>query len=422
MGLGSEMKNLSEELLASFKQRIKDNEELVNEVQSTLDHFRSDHMEMASVLNANANALRKGLAKGEKDRLNTYKDLMSGIHRTISSIQKEVTGIQTSTFKMVNEFSADRAQMARELNKFFSKGKADRKQNEKTRMNEFDALMDNINDDIKNINAEVAGIFKNTNDMLDRFEKEHTDMADDLRAELGKNLAERVEYTRTLLKGFQKRLSEISKENQKMAHKLRKDLDNGETERLSDYNSLMKGIHLAIKSISSEVKGVKHSTSSMLDDLLQNRVDAAAEWGKMQKAMAQIRKKGLEVAPKEVIKKVEKNVAKKEPKIKAEKKIKAEVIRETHVKPVKPEPVKPVKAESVKAEQPEIPAPPEPKTLEERVLLYINKHPKGVKISEMEIPLGQSRMRIGFIAKALLDQGKVLKLDNIYYPIPKTAK
>ncbi|MEI7489977.1 MAG: hypothetical protein WCK92_01160 [Bacteroidota bacterium] len=422
MGLGSEMKNLSEELLASFKQRIKDNEELVNEVQSTLDHFRSDHMEMASVLNANANALRKGLAKGEKDRLNTYKDLMSGIHRTISSIQKEVTGIQTSTFKMVNEFSADRAQMARELNKFFSKGKADRKQNEKTRMNEFDALMDNINDDIKNINAEVAGIFKNTNDMLDRFEKEHTDMADDLRAELGKNLAERVEYTRTLLKGFQKRLSEISKENQKMAHKLRKDLDNGETERLSDYNSLMKGIHLAIKSISSEVKGVKHSTSSMLDDLLQNRVDAAAEWGKMQKAMAQIRKKGPEAAPKEVIKKVEKNVAKKEPKIKAEKKIKAEVIRETHVKPVKPEPVKPVKAESVKAEQPEIPAPPEPKTLEERVLLYINKHPKGVKISEMEIPLGQSRMRIGFIAKALLDQGKVLKLDNIYYPIPKTAK
>ena len=36
MGLGSEMKNLSEELLASFKQRIKENEELVNEVQNPL--------------------------------------------------------------------------------------------------------------------------------------------------------------------------------------------------------------------------------------------------------------------------------------------------------------------------------------------------------------------------------------------------
>jgi len=415
MGLGSEMKNLSEELLASFKQRIKENEELVNEVQSTLDHFRRDHMEMASVLNANANALRKGLAKGEKDRLNTYKDLMSGIHRTISSIQKEVMGIQTSTFNMVNEFSADRAQMAMELNKFFSKGKADRKQNEKTRMKEFDELMGNINDDIKNINAEVATIFKNTNDMLERFEKEHSDMADDLRAELGKNLAERVEYTRSLLNGFQKKLAEISKENQKMAQKLRKDLDRGETDRLSDYNSIMKGIHVAIKSIRTEVKGIKHSTSTMLDDLLQNRVTAASEWDKMQKAMDQIRKKGIGTAPKEVIKKAEKKVVKKEPEIKAEKKviaekkIKAEVIRET--------PVKVAKEEAVV-----VPAPPEPKTLEEKVLHYINKHPKGVKISEMEVPLGQSRMRIGFIAKALLDQGKVLKLDNIYYPIPNPEK
>ncbi len=406
MGLGSEMKNLSEELLASFKQRIKENEELVNEVQNTLDHFRKDHMEMAAVLNANAAALRKGLARGERDRLNTYKDLMSGIHHTISSIQKEVVGIQTSTVSMVNEFTADRAQMARELNKFFSKGRAERKQNEKTRLKEFDALMGDINDDIKNINAEVATIFKNTNDMLERFEKEHSDMSDELRAELGKNLAERVEYTRTLLNGFQKRLSEISKENQKMAQQLRKDLDSGETERLSDYNGIMKGIHAAIKGIRGEVKIIKHSTSAMLDDLLQNRVQAAAEWSKMQNVMAQIRKTGVEPTPKEVIKKTEKKAVKKEAEVKAEKKIQPEIIRET-----------PAKAEPVIA-----PAPAEPITLEEKVLHYINKHPKGVKISEMEVPLGQSRMRIGFIAKALLDQGKVQKLDNIYYPIPARAK
>ena len=33
MGLASEMKNLSEDILASFKNRIKENEELVNDVQ-----------------------------------------------------------------------------------------------------------------------------------------------------------------------------------------------------------------------------------------------------------------------------------------------------------------------------------------------------------------------------------------------------
>jgi hypothetical protein len=50
--------------------------------------------------------------------------------------------------------------------------------------------------------------------MLATFDKEHHQMSDELKAELSRNLAERVEYTRTLLNGFQKRLSEISKENQ----------------------------------------------------------------------------------------------------------------------------------------------------------------------------------------------------------------
>ena len=393
MGLASEMKNLTEELLSSFKQRIKENEDLVNDVQKTLDGFRKDQQDLAAVLNANAVALRKGLAKGEKDRLHTYKDLMTGIHNTIASIQKEVVAIQTSTFNMINEFTTDRAQMADELNKFFSDGRADRMQNEKTRMEDFDALMKSINDDIKSINDEVATIFKNTNDMLARFEKEHLDMSAELRAELGKNLAERVEYTRSLLNGFQKRLSEISKENQKMAQKLRKDLANGETERLNDYNSIMKGIHVAIKSIRTEIKNIKKSTAGMLDDLLQNRVQASASWDKMQDAMAQIRKTGFVTPPAQVVRKVEKKEAKKETPVEAVKEIPVEVQPKVEPKPIVP------------------------MTLEQKVMDFINKQPKGVKVSEMEEPLGETRMKLGFTAKALLDEGKVQKIDNIYFPI-----
>ncbi|MCK9422969.1 MAG: hypothetical protein M0Q38_10250 [Bacteroidales bacterium] len=400
------MKNLSEEILASFKQRIKENEELVNEVQKTLDGFRKDHQEMAAVLNANAVILRKGLAKGEKDRLNTYKDLMTGIHRTISSIQKEVVALQTSTVGMIHEFTTDRAQMAEELNKFFGQGRADRMQNEKIRMKEFGALMKNINDDIKCINDEVSTIFKNTNDMLERFEKEHQEMSDELRAELSKNLTERVEYTKTLLSGFQKRLSEISKENQKMAQKLRKDLANGETVRLNDYNDIMKGIQVAIKDISTEVKNIKKATNGILGDFLQNRVQASTEWNKMQKVMSQIRKTGVVSPPKEVIKKAEK----------------IEVIEEIPVKTAKETPSKAQKEITIKEESAFTSFPEEPMTLEMKILDYINKHPKGVKISEMEEPLGQTRMRLGFTVKALLDEGKVLKVENIYYPMPKVKK
>jgi len=409
MGLASEMKNLTEELLSSFKQRIKENEELVNDVQSTLDGFRKDQMEMAATLHANAAALRKGLARGERERLSAFNGLMSGIHSTIASIQKEVVSIQASTLNLINDFSSDRANMAEELNKFFKAGRTDRKQNEKLRMKEFDALMKSINADIKNINEEVSAIFKNTNNMLTQFEKEHLDMSAELRAELSKNLAERVEYTRTLLNGFQKRLAEISKENQKTAQKLRKDLANGEIERMGDYHRIMKGIQVSIKGIRKEVKDIEKYTGGMLGDLLKNRVDAAASWEKMQTEMDQIRKTGVVKPTKQPAKKAEKKEVKAEAPVEAVKEAPVKVVKETPVKVVKEAPVK---------EKPIVIAPPkEPMTLEAKVLDYISKHPKGTRISEMELPLGETRMKLGYIAKNLLEAGKVQKIDNIYFPL-----
>ena len=306
MGLATEMKNLSEELLASFKQRIIENEELVSEVQKTLDGFRNDHQEMAAVLNANAMALRKDLADGEKERISAYNDLMSNIHHTIASIQTEVVGIQTSTFNMINEFAGERKVMAGELDQFFAAGRAGRAEDEKTRMNEFNALMKNINDDIKTINDEVLAIFKNTNELLENFDKQHANMSAELRAELGKNLAERVEYTRNMLHGFQKRLSEISKENQKMAQTLRKDLANGEASRMNEYKGLMKAIHNSIKTISKEVKDIQKASNDLIGDYSQDRSQGAAEWNKMQDTIAQLRKTGVVKPAKSLSAKAEK--------------------------------------------------------------------------------------------------------------------
>ena len=389
MGLSSEMKNLSEEMLASFKQRIKANEELVVDVQKTLDGFHKDHQEMAAILNANAKALRKDLNQGEKERLNTYKDLMSGINSTISTIQQEVVAIQTSTSNMIIEFTTDRSQMAEELNQTFAQNRAERMEDEKTRMTEFDALMKDINDDIKNINDEVAAIFKNTNEMLATFDKDHQEMSAELKAELSQNLAERIQYTQTLLQGFQKRLAEIGKDNQKMAQKLQKDLAKGEVERLNDYNGIMKNIHAAIKGIQKEVKEVQKATSGMLINYAKDREGAAAEWNKMEAAIAKIRKTGVVEPPKQAEKK----------------EVKAKAV------------VEPVMEAPAESQQKVESKPVIPMTLEEKMLDLINKHPNGLRVSEMEQPLVETRMKLGFIAKALLEQGKVQKLDNIYFPI-----
>ena len=303
MGLAAEMKNLSEDILASFKNRIKENEELVSEVQKTLDGFRKDHQDMANILKANASALRNGLANGEKERLNSYNELMNGIQSTISTIQQEVVAIQTSTLNLINEFATGRSQMAEELNQTFVQNRTDRMQDEKARLTEFNALMKDINADIKNIKDEVAAIFKNTNEMLATFDKEHHEMSDELKAELSRNLAERVEYTRALLTGFQKRLSEISMENQKMAQNLQKALAKGEVERIKEYNGIMKGIHAAIKGIQKEVQEVQKATSGMLKNYANDREGAVAEWNKMQVAIAKIRKTGVVEQPKQAEKK-----------------------------------------------------------------------------------------------------------------------
>ena len=392
MGLASEMKTLSEDLLASFKKRISENEELVNDVQKTLDSFRKDQNEMAAMLNANALTLRKNLAKGEKERLGIFNDLMSDIHTTVTSIQKEVVEIQKSTFNMIHEFASDRSEMAEDLNESFALGRAERVANDKTRIKEFDSLMKNINKEIKGINNDVSTIFKNTNDLLDKFEKDNMNMSVELRAELGKNLTDRVEYTRSLLNGFQKKLSEIGKENQKMANNLRKDLANGEKVRIGDYNNIMKGIHTSIKGIQKEVKGVQKYTADMLGDLLQNREQATAEWSKMLNSMAQIRKSGVSKPGKGEVKNSEKIQVKKEIQSTPEVTVQSEV----HIKAVQ--------------------SPAVTLTTEERLMDYIAAHPNGVKISQMEEPLGETRMKLGFIGKKLLDEGKVLKIDNVYFP------
>jgi hypothetical protein len=104
--------------------------------------------------------------------------------------------------------------------------------------------------------------------------------------------------------------------------------------------------------------------------------------------MPQIRETGFVNPPKEVV-------------------VKAGKIKEV-VKEIKGEVAKGIPVEPVV----EIPI-----TLESKVLDYICKHPNGVKIADMEQPLGESRMKLGFITKVLLDEGKVQKVENVYFLI-----
>ena len=423
MALASQMKTLSEEILTSFKQRIKENEELVNNVQKTLDGFHKDQEDMAAALRAGfdkgektrlkeadilmkemikdhkemAAALRGSLAKDEKNRLSEFKALMG-------SIINEISEIFTSTQTLLTKFDKEHQEMAAAL-------RSDLDEGEKIRIQEFIAL-------IKSIKEEISEIFADTQTLLTTLDKEHKEMAAALRSDLDEGEVNRMKEFAVLMKSINEEilrifsytndlLAKFDKEHQEMSVELRKDLANGEVERIKEYNEVMKGIQ-------NDVKILKKAVAELLGDFAQDREGASAAWKKMSDILAQLRKTGV-TPPKEVKKEDTKKAV---PVIQfkdtpVEAKVKATV--EVKVKaPVEVKVKAPVEA---KAKAPVVAKVKTPITLEEKVLNYINNHPKGVKVAQMEEPLGETRMKIGYTAKVLLDEKKVKKFDNVYFPL-----
>ena len=396
--MAEQMKNLSEEILANYKQRaaefqqrLKDNAELVKEVQKTLDGFRNDHAEMAATIRANAANLRSNLAQEQKDRLKSFHQLMSGIHGSISEIQSEVAG-------MLKDFSVSHDAMATNLNNELAQDKANRANWNTGRMKEFGSLMKNINTEIVKIQKEVSDVFGYTDKLLKKFSKDHDKMSAEMRADLSANLTERVKYTKDLLDQYNKRLAEMSKENQKMAKALKADLAKSRKELSQSDIQRMKDFNVTFTGIQKKVHEIQKFVNTFLGEFSTDRKQAAATWAKLAEAIANLGKTPTP-APKKAAPVAEKPVA---PVVKKEVVVEEKVIV---AEPVVEKP-KPVEV-------------PKELTLEDKVLQYINNHKKGVKVADMEEPFGETRMRLGFITKKLLDDGKILKVENAYFPKPK---
>jgi hypothetical protein len=393
MGLATELKNLGEEMISSFRQRIKENEELVTDVQKTLDGFRKDHQDMAA-------ALRAGLDKDEKTRLKEFAPLMKNIN-------EEISGIFTYTHDLLAKFDKEHLGMSVELRKNLFDGEVER-------LKEFVPLM-------KSINEEISEIFTYTHDLLAKFNKEHLGMSVELRKNLFDGEVERLKEFVPLMKNINEEilriftythdlLTKFDKEHLEMSVELRKNLSDGEVERLKEFVPLMKGIQ-------NDVKNLKKAVAELLGDFAQNRGEASAAWKKILDILAQLRKTGVVTPLKQVAKKEVKKEAPVAAKVEAPAAVKPKV--EVLVEAVIETAVEAVKEIAVEVQPKVKPKPVVPMTLEGKVLDYINNHPKGARISEMEEPLGETRMKLGFIAKNLLNEGKVLKIENIYYPKTK---
>lgn len=224
---------------------------------------------------------------------------------------------------------------------------------------------------------EIGGIKKETDRLLKDFRTAHKEMADTLSDTLAKSKeaiakGEKVRLAefKPMIQGIRDRIDETKDrvgEIKDEAHKLLTDFSKSHAEMSSKLRA----------SLSKEVKIIKKDTADLLRGFHTANEALAKEWKNLTVLMEK-KRAGKEIRPKVV---------------------------EAKPKVAKPLVVKPPLKEV-----------PVVESLEAKVLGIIKETP-GISLSEIGEVLGIHFVRVGGIAKTLVEQGKVRKEEKNYYPV-----
>lgn len=298
------------------------------------------------------------------------KKLGEDIVVSYDSRVKAIGELVEDTHEMLKDFQAEHKNMADKL-------KADLAKGEENRLKDFGVFMAETQKFLSNLTKEVSVMIK-------KFEKEHKEMADKQKESLKKGEVDRLKDFKDMMENIQKgiedietyvqnKLKEFSDEHADMSVELKRELAKYVDDMVKATKKLMGDIQARQKERNTEV-------ADLLEAFKTEREKMAANWQALTETMA--KKRGIM------------------PKVEAKVK----------VRPVK-EAIEEV-VEEVEAEEasPGI-------SLEDRVLGFIERHPRGVKVGDMEKSTGAARMRLGVIAKKLLGEGKVRKEEKMYFPL-----
>ena len=337
MGISDDIKNLGEDIVASYDSRVKAIGTLVKDTHQMLKGFDTEHKEMSE-------KLRADLAKGEEDRLKVHKALMADIQKFVSNLAKEVAD-------MIKRVQKEHKDMADKL-------KADLAKGEEDRIKAFKLMMANIRKEIKDIETYVKNKLK-------EFDDAHADMSEELKKALAEYVDDMVAATNKLMGDIQKRQTE---RNAEVADLL--EVFKTEREKMSAYWQ-------ALIATMAKKRGIRPE------------VDVEVKARPVEEAIEEMEEEEEEEEEEEVT-----------PEMDLEEEVKARPVEEA--------------IEEMEEEEEEVT--PE-MGLEEEVLQFINEHSGGVRVGDMEEPLGVARTRLGVIAKRLLGEGKVRKEENLYFPL-----
>ncbi len=234
----------------------------------------------------------------------------------------------------------------------------------------------------KNLADFVEDLSKSVEDMLKEFQKEHKQMSGEQVKSLAAFVNNLIKDVGSMVNRFQRERSTMSKEIKNKLAKEVKEIETYVKKRLKEFDESHTEMSDALKmSLAKYAGDIASSVKKLLGEYAADMKNAANAWQGMSRTLARAKKGGTAVS-------------------KAEAKVK----------------VRPVKEAAEEEEEEEEAAPPE-MGMEERVLEFIERHPEGVRVSDMEDPLGVARTRLGVIAKRLLEEGKVRKEGNLYFPL-----
>ncbi len=366
-----------EKMVAEYQARLKGNEEMVREVQKILDGFRKDHQEMAA-------AMRMKLVDEKEERLRSFTQMMTDIHSVILRIQKEVEGIRSSAANYCRDCSSGHSDMASTM-------RIDLENMNQQLKKTCSEMKSARHSDMQKVQKDVSTIIQDADNLLKQFAKDHSSMSAKQVQELGTS---------------------------------RKDLAQIDKERLSEFKTFMGGIRKSVQEMREHVY-------ALLDEFTAERLGATAQQKKP--AEPQDVKPTLDEKPEpkpevtEQVKPAEekaqdvKSIPEEEPKSKpkASKKAPTKPRKPLQSKDAKKAPSaalnakeagSPVNEGEKKKDKTEV------VSLEDKMLNYIYTHKQGITIVAMEKPLGVSRMKLNYIAEQLLNEDKIQKVNNKYYP------
>lgn len=198
---------------------------------------------------------------------------------------------------------------------------------------------------------------KMVSELLAGFREEEKAMAEELKSTLSRNEADRVKEAqaeiRVRIGAVGNLLKGFHTAHEEMSATLKKTLADNEAKR--------------VKETQAEIKKRVADVRALLDDFWEERGKLASAWQNLVSLMEKTR---------------------------AGKKVRPAVVKE-----------------EVKEEKPK-----EEETLREQVSTVIEKHPEGIKLSEIGEALGRDWRGLIPITKELIDENEIRKEENLYYP------